>query len=112
MAKRMAQGDSAHQIGLVRYSQGLSDCSGGMSKGGITLLQDFENAKIGDRFACGAPTMSSMAKWITRGDSPIKVQYAIPNAWLTVVRAFQRWELPLLRDSEMRKSGTFLPAAA
>jgi len=41
IAKRTRPRDSAHQVGLVRHSQGLFNCSGVISKGGTTLAAGF-----------------------------------------------------------------------
>ena len=38
-------GDSARRVGLVRYPEGLSDCSWSISKVGNTPLQDSEMRK-------------------------------------------------------------------
>ena len=43
--KRMARGDSAHQVGLVCHPQGLSDCSD-ISKVGTTRHAEFEIPKF------------------------------------------------------------------
>jgi len=46
MVKRMARGDSAHQIDPVRYLQGLSKCSGGISNGGNAAAAGIQNSEI------------------------------------------------------------------
>ena len=48
MAERMVWGDSACRVGLVRHPQGLSDCSGGISKAGNTPIAGFRIQKFRD----------------------------------------------------------------
>ena len=46
----MSPRDSAHRVGRVRYLQGLSGCSGSISKGGNTGAGGFRTPKIGNVF--------------------------------------------------------------
>jgi len=64
MTKWMAQRDSAHRIGLVRYSQGLSDCCGGLS--GVDKLHagGFRIPEFLHVQACRATTKSVAIKWM------------------------------------------------
>ena len=61
MPKWISQGDLAHLIGLVRNSQGLSDCSCGISKVERTPAAGFGIPEFGDILACKATTTRRMA---------------------------------------------------
>jgi len=65
MAKWMPLWDSAHRIGLVRYFQGLSNCSGGISRGG-TPATGFWIPKFRYIQAWRATASSHMAKRMVR----------------------------------------------
>ena len=69
MAKRMARGDLAHRIGLVRNPQCLVDCSGTISRVVNTPAVGLRIPKTGDVPACGTTTKHCMPKRIARGDS-------------------------------------------
>ncbi len=69
----MARGDSAHQLGLVRPSQEVSDCIGGLSRVRNYAGVQFGIPKIGDVFACGARAKRAMAKWMLPRDSAHRV---------------------------------------
>ncbi len=57
MPKWMSRGDSAHQIGLVCDSQGVSDCSGGLSRVGNYARAQFGIPKIGTFWLVGPSPM-------------------------------------------------------
>lgn len=105
----MARRHPAHRTGLVRCPQGLSDCSGAMSMGVVPLLRDSEFRKLGDVFDSGALTRSRMTKRISRGDSAHRVgRVRYPPGLSDCSGSISMGVIPLLRDSEFRKLGTFL----
>jgi len=68
MVKWTARGNSARRIGLVHYPRIPVDCSGVISTVVNIPAAGFSIPRIGDIFACGAPTRSHMAKRMVRGD--------------------------------------------
>jgi hypothetical protein len=105
----MARGDSARRVGLVRYPQGLSDCSGNISKVGNTPAGGFSIPKMGDVFACGAKFRRAMAKRMARGDSARRVgTVRYPQGLSDCSGAISNGGTTLLWVRELRKLGTFL----
>ena len=109
MPKRISRGDSAHRIGPVRYPLALIDCS-------VSILMvvnipgaGFSIPKIGNAFACGAPTRSAMAKRMSRGDSAHRVGLVLyPQGLSDCSGAYQMGRTTLLRVHELRKLVTVL----
>ena len=67
--KRMPPWDSECRGLLVRHCQGLSDCSGGLSKVGNTPFAEFRNLKFQHVFASRGTARGRMVKSMAPGDS-------------------------------------------
>ena len=111
MAKWKTPRDSAHQLGPVSKPQVLSNCSSGISKGGLPLLRDSEFRKFRHFHTWRATASRPMVKWMIQGDwahriGPVHHPRRLPDCSNGISKAGN----PPPQDSEFRNSDTFLAA--
>jgi len=90
----------------------LADCSGGISEVMPTPPAGFRISEFRYILCSRATARHRRPEWMARADSACQiglVRYS--QCWLTVVVASQRWRLSLVRPSQFRNLGMFLPAS-